>query len=128
MVQLAPFTVLVANLVMGGALAATATASPLMRNWSRLSLALVGALVALLPLLDALLLGLYVFGEDSYRDNGISRWDAYRSPSGGALGPTFVLSVVWMIAASALLAVAGVRGRERLLGAARLRPLSSPSS
>jgi hypothetical protein len=30
-------------------------------------------------LLDAVLLAAFVFGEDSYRDNGTSRWDAYRS-------------------------------------------------
>jgi hypothetical protein len=32
--------------------------------------------LALLPLLAAALLAAYVFGEDSYRDNGDSRWDA----------------------------------------------------
>jgi hypothetical protein len=48
--------------------------------------------LAVLPLLAAALLAAYVFGEDSYRGNGISRWDAYRSP-GGALGPMFVLSL-----------------------------------
>ena len=49
--------------------------------------------LALLPLLAAALLAAYVFGEDSYRGNGISRWDAYRSP-GGALGPMFVRSAL----------------------------------
>ena len=44
----------------------------------------------------------YVFGEDSYRGNGISRWDAYRSP-GGALGPMFVLSVALLAGCAALL-------------------------
>jgi hypothetical protein len=34
--------------------------------------------LALLPLIDAAVLVGFVFGEDSYRDNGISRWDAYR--------------------------------------------------
>ncbi len=58
--------------------------------------------VASLPLLIAVLLTAFVFGEDTYRDNGISRWDAYRSP-GGALGPMFVLSVVLLVACAALL-------------------------
>lgn len=55
-----------------------------------------------------------MFGEDSYRGNGISRWDAYRSP-GGALGTMFVLSVGLMVVSAALLAYAGLRGRNRLL-------------
>ena len=70
--------------------------------------------LALLPLLAAALLAAYVFGEDSYRDNGISRWDAYRSP-GGALGPMFVLSLGLMTLSAALLAFAGLRGHARLL-------------
>ena len=55
-----------------------------------------------------------MFGEDSYRGNGISRWDAYRSP-GGALGPMFVLSIGLMIVYAALLIYAGLRGHNRLL-------------
>ena len=55
---------------------------------------------------------MYVLGEDSYRGNGISRWDAYRSP-GGALGPMFVLSVGLMAVCAAALAYAALRGRER---------------
>ena len=70
--------------------------------------------LALLPLLAAALLAAYVFGEDSYRDNGTSRWGAYRSP-GGALGPMFVLSLGLMTLSAALLAFAGLRGRARLL-------------
>ena len=77
-----------------------------------------GALAAL-PLLIALLLTLYVFGEDSYRGNGISRWDAYRSP-GGALGPMFVLSLALLCACAGLLLYAGLRGRARLLRASAL--------
>jgi hypothetical protein len=77
-----------------------------------------GALAAL-PLLIALLLTLYVFGEDSYRGNGISRWDAYRSP-GGALGPMFVLSLALLCGCAGLLLYAGLRGRARLLRASAL--------
>ena len=72
------------------------------------------AVLALLPLLAAALLAAYVFGEDSYRGNGISRWDAYRSP-GGALGPMFVLSLGLMTLSAALLAFAGLRGHAALL-------------
>jgi hypothetical protein len=49
-------------------------------------------LLALAPALDAVLLTVYVFGEDAYRRNGISRWNAYRSP-GGELGEVFVACV-----------------------------------
>jgi len=72
------------------------------------------ATTAALPLLAAGLLSGYVFSEDSYRGNGTSRWDAYRSP-GGALGPMFVLSVGLMLVSASLLAYAGLRGRSRLL-------------
>ncbi len=71
------------------------------------------AALAALPLLAGAVLTAYVFGEDSYRGNGISRWDAYRSP-GGALGPMFVLSVGLMAVSAFLLAYAGLRGRNRL--------------
>jgi hypothetical protein len=72
------------------------------------------AALAGLPLLPAGVLTAYVFGEDSYRGNGISRWDAYRSPD-GALGTMFVLSLALMIVGAALIAYAGLRGRDRLL-------------
>jgi hypothetical protein len=72
------------------------------------------AALAALPLVTAVLLIVYVFGEDSYRGNGISRWNAYRSP-GGALGPMFVASVALMFVCAALLLYAGLRGRDRLL-------------
>lgn len=74
---------------------------------------------ALLPLLNGALLAAYVFGEDSYRDNGISRWEAYRSPN-GALGPMFVLSVGVMVLCAALLIYAALRASGRLLGATAL--------
>jgi hypothetical protein len=70
--------------------------------------------LALLPLLAAALLAAYVFGEDSYRDNGVSRWDAYRSP-GGALGPMFVLSLGLMTLSAALLAFAGLSRNAALV-------------
>jgi len=72
------------------------------------------AAAAALPLLAAGLLSGYVFGEDSYRGNGISRWGAYRSP-GGALGSMFVLSIGLMLVCAALLTYAGLSGRNRLL-------------
>ena len=71
------------------------------------------AAVAALPLINACLLSIYVFGEDDYRGGGISRWDAYRSP-GGELDELFFLSVGLMVAAAASLAYAGLGGRERL--------------
>jgi len=71
------------------------------------------AALAALPLLDAALLSAYVFGEDDYRNNGVSRWDAYRSP-GGALGPMFILSIALMVACAALLAYFAIRGRRYL--------------
>ena len=69
--------------------------------------------MALLPVLTAVLLSVYVFGEDSYRDNGTSRWDAYRTPE-GALGPMFVLSVALMAVCAAVLAYAGLSAKGRL--------------
>jgi len=69
--------------------------------------------LASLPLLIAAVLSVYVFGEDSYRGNGISRWDAYRSP-GGALGSMFVLSVALMAVCAAGLVYAGLGAKERL--------------
>jgi len=74
------------------------------------------AIVAALPLLLAGLLVAYVFSEDTYRDNGISRWDAYRSP-GGALTPMFVLSVGLMAVAAGLIVYAGLTARTGLLRA-----------
>ena len=100
--------VLLANFVVAAALLTVAVGQGLLRRLSRGSAAL-----AALPLLNAALLTAYVFGEDSYRGNGISRWQAYRSP-GGALGPMFVLSVVLMVACAVLLLYAGLRGRDRL--------------
>lgn len=103
--------VLLANFLVASALLAVATNYSFVRLLSRRSAAL-----AALPLLTAILVTVYVFGEDSYRGNGISRWEAYRSP-GGALGPMFVLSVGLMAGCAALLFYAGLRGRDRLLRA-----------
>ena len=74
------------------------------------------AIVAALPVLLAGLLVAYVFSEDTYRDNGISRWDAYRSP-GGALTPMFVLSIGLMATAAGLIVYAGLTARTGLLRA-----------
>jgi hypothetical protein len=68
--------------------------------------------VAALVLLDAVFLAGFVFGEDSYRDNGVSRWDAYRS-GWDALGLMFVTSIVVLIGGGVLLAVATTRDRGR---------------
>ena len=70
------------------------------------------AAAVVLPLVNAALLSAYVFGEDDYRDNGISRWDAYRSP-GGALGALFVASVALMVLCGLLLAYAFLRDAPR---------------
>ena len=109
---MSPALVLLANFFVGVALLAVAISDRFVRLLSRHSVALVA--VAALPLLTAVLLAAYVFGEDSYRGNGISRWDAYRSP-GGALGPMFVLSLALMAVCAALLLYAGLRSRHRLL-------------
>jgi hypothetical protein len=84
--------VLIASFIVALVLFAFAARESLVRWLSGRSV-----ILAALPLLNAVLLTLYVFGEDSYRGNGISRWDAYRSP-GGALGPMYVLSVALMAA------------------------------
>jgi len=72
--------------------------------------------LAVFPLANGALLAAYVFGEDSYRGNGISRWEGYRSP-GGALGPMFVLSLAVMGACATLLFYAALRRRPQLLRA-----------
>jgi hypothetical protein len=66
-----------------------------------------------LLLLTAGLLAAYVFSEDTYRNDGISRWDAYRSP-GGALGGMFIASVASLTLSSALVAYAGFRNDSGL--------------
>jgi hypothetical protein len=71
------------------------------------------------PLASVALLCEFVFGEDTYRRNGISRWDAYRSP-GGALEPLFFATVALMTLAAGLMILAVVQRRRRLLRAATL--------
>jgi hypothetical protein len=106
--------VLLVNLVVAAALLVLALAYPSLRRASRRSLSLAALPLAVPPTLLAAVLSAYVFGEDSYRGNGISRWEAYRSP-GGALGPMFVLSVALMCACAVLIVCAGRRGDVRLL-------------
>jgi hypothetical protein len=76
-------------------------------------------LLPVLPLVSVVLLVVFVFGEDSYRGNGISRWDAYRSP-GGALEPMFFATVSLMTTAAGSMIFALVRGRYRLMRASVL--------
>ena len=77
------------------------------------------AALAILPVLNGALLTAYVFGEDSYRGNGISRWEAYRSPN-GALGPMFVLSLGVMALCAGTLIYAALGSRPRLVRATAL--------
>jgi hypothetical protein len=76
-------------------------------------------LLPAVPLAYLALLFAYVFGEDSYRGNGISRWDAYRSP-GGALEPMFWATVALMIVAAGSMLLAIVQHRGRLMRASVL--------
>lgn len=73
-------------------------------------------LLPAVPLAYVALLVAYVFGEDSYRGNGISRWDAYRSP-GGALEPMFFATVALMALAAGSMLVAIVRHLDGLIRA-----------
>jgi len=73
-------------------------------------------LLPIVSLAYVALLIAFVFGEDSYRGNGISRWDAYRTP-GGALEPMFFATVALMVLAAASMIVAVARKRGRLLRA-----------
>jgi hypothetical protein len=104
----APFLVITLNFVIALLLVGAAVSG----DWL---LRLVGrrtATLATLPLLNAGLLAAFVFGEDSYRRNDISRWEAYRSP-GGALGPMFVGALLAMAACAALLVHSALLHRER---------------
>ena len=103
------FLVLLVNIVVAVCLVLTATSDRLTAVVSKRP-----ATLAALPLVIAGLLAAYVFGEDSYRGNGVSRWDAYRSPD-GALGPMFVLSIALMLVCAVLILLAGLRGRRWLL-------------
>jgi hypothetical protein len=103
------FPVLLVNSVIAILLVAVGIWKAAARSFGRWWIAL-----AALPLLLAGLLSAYVFSDDTYRDNGVSRWDAYRSP-GGALGPMYFLSIGLMAAAAGLIAYAGLTGRTTLL-------------
>lgn len=76
-------------------------------------------LLPVVPLVYVVLLVAYVFGEDSYRGNGISRWDAYRSP-GGALEPMFFATVALMILAGGFMILAAARQQGGLMRASTL--------
>jgi len=106
--SLRQFVVLLVNILVALSLVVVGSS----RRWIGASPRLASVL-AVLPLLNAALLAAYVFGEDSYRDDGTSRWDAYRSP-GGALGAMFVLSIALMVSGAALLAYSGLRNRTRV--------------
>jgi hypothetical protein len=115
--------VVLASLVVAAVLLA---ASFGLRGAPRRRLARAGAVLGAISLAPAALLVVYVFGEDSYRGHGITRWEAYRSPSGGALGEMFVLSIASMCACAALLVYAGLSGRARLVrGTALVGALAS---
>jgi hypothetical protein len=103
-----PFPVLLVNFLLALTLMAVGARRFLAGGVGRGAIAL-----AFLPLIDAVLLLAFVFGEDIYRDNGISRWDAYRSP-GGALGPVLVLTLVLLTVSWVLLVYSGLRARGRL--------------
>ena len=76
-------------------------------------------LIPVIPLAYIALLLAYVFGEDSYRGNGISRWDAYRSP-GGALEPMFFATIALMFVAAGAMTLALIQHRRRLMRASAL--------
>ena len=109
-----PFPVFCVNLLVALALMAAGAWRFLAGGVGRGAIAL-----AALPLADAVLLVAFVFGEDTYRDNGISRWDAYRSP-GGALGPFFAVTLVLLAVSGALLAYFALRARSHLFASTAL--------
>jgi hypothetical protein len=100
-----PFVPLSVNILVAFLLLVAAALRWRLRRFGRGAVA-----IALLPLLDALLLLAFVLADDTYRDDGTSRWDAYRSP-GGALGSMLVVSVVVMMACAGVLAYFGLKGR-----------------
>jgi hypothetical protein len=103
-----PFPILIVNLAVAAALLFLALVMrPPQRRAS--GAAAVGAL----PLASAALLVLFVLSDDTYRDDGTSRWDAY-TKEGGALGALFFASVAVMAACGALLVYAALRGRGLL--------------
>jgi hypothetical protein len=109
-----PFPVLLTNLVVALTLMAVGVRRLRVGGIGRRAIAL-----SLLPLADAVLLVAFVFGEDTYRDSGVSRWDAYRSP-GGALGPFFFVTLALLAVSGALLAYSVLRARGRLFASTAL--------
>jgi hypothetical protein len=97
-----PFDALGASFAAALLLGVAAVVPP--RRWS--------AAAAVVPVALAVLLVLYVIGEDTYRDDGTSRWDAYRSP-GGALGPLFAASLVLLGCCALALAGTALSRRPR---------------
>jgi cytochrome bd-type quinol oxidase subunit 2 len=97
-----PFDALGASLAAALVLGIAAVLRP--RRWS--------AGTALVPLALAAFLVAYVAGEDTYRGDGTSRWDAYRSP-GGALGPLFLASLVLLAGCALALVVTALARRPR---------------
>jgi cell division protein FtsW (lipid II flippase) len=97
-----PFPVLVASLAAALTLGALALLRP--RRFS--------AAAAIVPVALAALLVVFVAMDDTYRDNGTSRWDAYRSP-GGALGPLFAASLLLLAGCALALARTGLAHRSR---------------
>jgi cell division protein FtsW (lipid II flippase) len=106
-----PLVVIVANVVVALCLFLLRRVEP---DWRARTLLLVA-----LPLASVALLVVFVFGEDSYRGNGISRWDAYPSPD-GALEPLFFATVALMTLAAGFMMLAVVQHRSRLLRASTL--------
>ncbi len=99
---MAPFPVLLASLAAALALGAAALLRP--RRFA--------AAAAAVPVALAVLLVVFVALDDPSRDNGTSRWDAYRSP-GGALGPLFAASLVLLAGCGLALAGTGLAHRSR---------------
>ncbi len=117
--------VLLVSVVVTASLLLLVVAASAFRGMSGRRRSLAAFPLALLPVLPAGVLSVYVFGEDSYRGNGISRWDAYRSP-GGALGPMFVVTIALLCACGLLIFYSCRRGNVRLLrGAALVGGLTS---
>ena len=77
------------------------------------------AALALVPAAAAVAMVAFVLSEDDYRDNGTSRWDAYRSP-GGELGEVFVGCVAAAVVAAVLIAYGASRRPPQFTKAALL--------
>jgi hypothetical protein len=107
-----PFHLILALLIGAGVLTAVALSSAPGHRRARWL-----AVLAVVPVGAAATMVAFVLAEDTYRDNGTSRWDAYRSP-GGALGELFVASVTAACLAGILVACGAVAGRPAITRAA----------